>query len=163
MGHEAPVNAVQFKNNMIVTGSGDRSVKVWSLKDGSAIRSLDGHTRGIACLQFDGDFVVSGSSDKSIRVWNVHTGKAVLVLRGHSDLIRTLAFDNEKIVSGSYDRSVRIWCRKTGRLIQMFETLHTDQVFKVACSQTKLITASRDLTVKLLDFGTDDKYSAYFD
>ena len=58
MGHEAPVNAVQFKNNMIVTGSGDRSVKVWSLKDGSAIRSLDGHTRGIACLQFDGDFVV---------------------------------------------------------------------------------------------------------
>lgn len=88
--HNAAVNAIQIHGDLLVSASGDRVIKVWSLKDGKCLRSLAGHQKGIACVQFDGRRVVSGSSDNTVRIFDPATGAEVAELKGHTNLVRTV-------------------------------------------------------------------------
>jgi F-box and WD-40 domain protein 1/11 len=67
VGHRAAVNVVDFDNTYIVSASGDRTIKVWSVDTCEFVRTLTGHTRGVACLQYHDRLIVSGSSDNTIR------------------------------------------------------------------------------------------------
>ncbi|GIZ45258.1 hypothetical protein CKM354_000843400 [Cercospora kikuchii] len=93
-GHQAAVNAVQINDNIIVSASGDRTIKSWdihSMKEGPSHRkSYTGHTKGIACVQFDGRRIVSGSSDNSVRIFDYDTTAEVACLDGHNNLVRTV-------------------------------------------------------------------------
>ncbi|KAM3416729.1 F-box/WD repeat-containing protein lin-23 [Cercospora zeina] len=93
-GHQAAVNAVQINDSIIVSASGDRTIKSWdihSMKEGPSHRkSYTGHTKGIACVQFDGRRIVSGSSDNSVRIFDYDTTAEVACLDGHNNLVRTV-------------------------------------------------------------------------
>ncbi|KAH0551289.1 hypothetical protein GP486_007439, partial [Trichoglossum hirsutum] len=89
-GHSAAVNAIQLYGDEVVSASGDRTIKVWSLVNGNCIQTVQGHTKGIACIQFDGRRIVSGSSDNTVRIFDKVTGAEVACLTGHSNLVRTV-------------------------------------------------------------------------
>jgi WD40 repeat protein len=58
--------------NRLVTGSSDKTVKVWDMRMfGECLNTLEGHTDFVSCLSFAGDLLVSGSDDCSIRLWDV--------------------------------------------------------------------------------------------
>ena len=67
LGHSAAVNVVCFDQKYIVSGSGDRTIRMWSTSSCEFVRRLDEHTRGIACLHYREKLAVSGSSDNTIR------------------------------------------------------------------------------------------------
>ena len=79
--------------NRIVSGSDDRSVRVWNAKTGEQLRKLRGHTNRVTSVAFsaDGKRVVSGSDDKSARVWDAKTGKQLRELQGHSNGVTSVA------------------------------------------------------------------------
>lgn len=110
-GHAAAVNAIQLHGNEIVSASGDRTIKLWSLKTAMCEKTFLGHRKGIACIQYDGHSIVTGSSDQTIRVFDKNMQAEVATLRGHEALVRTVQASRDKIISGSYDESVRIWRR----------------------------------------------------
>ncbi|KAF2258152.1 WD40 repeat-like protein, partial [Lojkania enalia] len=89
-GHGAAVNAIQILDGLIVSASGDRTVKVWDVRTGACSRTFSGHSKGIACVQFDGRRIVSGSSDETVRIFDRATGAEVACLQGHSNLVRTV-------------------------------------------------------------------------
>ena len=89
-GHNAAVNAIQIDQDQIVSASGDRLIKVWSVIDGRLINTLPGHQKGIACVQFDSKRIVSGSSDNTVRIYDHLKKCEVAVLRGHTNLVRTV-------------------------------------------------------------------------
>ncbi|KAJ9613876.1 hypothetical protein H2200_002012 [Cladophialophora chaetospira] len=89
-GHSAAVNAIQIHDDLIVSASGDRLIKVWNAKNGRLIRTLQGHQKGIACVQFDGKRIVSGSSDNTVRIYDPFTSAEVAELKGHTNLVRTV-------------------------------------------------------------------------
>ena len=89
-GHNAAVNAIQIDQDQIVSASGDRLIKVWSVIDGRLISTLPGHQKGIACVQFDSKRIVSGSSDNTVRIYDHIKKCEVAVLRGHTNLVRTV-------------------------------------------------------------------------
>ncbi|KAG6818599.1 hypothetical protein H0H93_003623 [Arthromyces matolae] len=103
-GHTDSVYCLEFDSKRIITGSRDRTIKVWSLKDGRLLGSfggspvtaggeVQGHTGSVLCLKFSADwdlgeedliganrkqgFMVSGSSDCSVCVWSLWTGSRV--------------------------------------------------------------------------------------
>ncbi|RMZ76179.1 hypothetical protein DV737_g4946, partial [Chaetothyriales sp. CBS 132003] len=90
VGHGAAINAIQIADDMVVSASGDRLIKIWKVKTGQMIRSLPGHQKGIACVQFDSKRIVSGSSDNTVRIFDPVTGAQVAELKGHSNLVRTV-------------------------------------------------------------------------
>lgn len=92
------VYCVEFDSQHIVTGSRDRTMKVWSLKTGELLGSLQGAHRGsVLCLKFEKDWslaqemdenadsseqaskgiLVSGSSDCTICVWDMELGRTL--------------------------------------------------------------------------------------
>ncbi len=89
-GHQAAVNAVQIHGDVVISASGDRNIKCWSIDTGKIIRTVTGHTKGIACVQFDGRRIVSGSSDNTVRIFDSQTGVEVAVLQNHQSLVRTI-------------------------------------------------------------------------
>ena len=57
----------------VVSGSGDKTVRVWEVATGTEIVKLEGHTNTVMSVTWspDGTRVVSGSLDKTVRVWDV--------------------------------------------------------------------------------------------
>jgi WD40 repeat protein len=108
------VNSVAFSSDgsRIVSGSWDKSVRVWDALTGEEKHVLNGHTHWVKSVAFssDGSRIVSGSGTNSVRVWDALTGEEKHVLNGHTDSVNSVAFssDGSRIVSGS--RTIRFGC-----------------------------------------------------
>ena len=84
-GHGDDVNAVAYagkafegSENVIITGSDDREIKVWDRRTlgqrrGKAVGVFLGHTEGIAHLDAKGDgrYLISNSKDQTIKLWDL--------------------------------------------------------------------------------------------
>ncbi len=79
----------------IVSGSRDRTIRVWDATTGeTAAGPFTGHTDSVWSVVFspDGQRIISGSYDGTIRVWNATTGKTVAAFTGHKDSVYSVAF-----------------------------------------------------------------------
>ncbi|GAB7333998.1 hypothetical protein MBLNU13_g06097t1 [Cladosporium sp. NU13] len=119
-GHDAAVNAVKLQDNILISGSGDRTMCIWSLQTGQILQKIKIHQRGIACLQFNGRFIVSGSTDETVRIYDTNQEMEIACLKGHTNLVRSVqaVFDPDgevkTVISGGYDGNVRIWEQEPG-------------------------------------------------
>ncbi len=80
--------AVSPDGRWIVSGSADRTVKVWEAATGRLLRSLEGHTGSVRAVAVspDGRFTVSGSEDRTVKVWEAATGNLLCSLEGHTEV-----------------------------------------------------------------------------
>ena len=97
-----------MKDNMIVSGSTDRTLKVWRADTGECVETLYGHASTVRCMAMHGNQVVSGSRDNTLRLWDISTFDCKTVLMGHLAAVRCVCFDGKKVVSGSYDNTVKV-------------------------------------------------------
>ena len=85
-GHEDDVwcVALNLEQTAVVTGSGDRSVRLWDAETGEEACTCLGHTNGVRCVAFspDSSMVASGSWDKTVRLWDCATGRQLATLHG---------------------------------------------------------------------------------
>lgn len=73
LGHQDSVYCLQFDDEKIVTGSRDRTIKIWDLHQYQLLHTLEGHTGSVLCLQYNQDIIVSGSSDHTVIIWDMRT------------------------------------------------------------------------------------------
>jgi WD40 repeat protein len=104
--------AMSGDGRRLVSGSYDRTVRVWDTSNGQGIHCLRGHEYGVHCVAVsnDGRRVVSGSLDSTARVWDTTSGQEFACLRGH-EWVNSVAWSGDgcRIVSGSKDKTVRVW------------------------------------------------------
>lgn len=157
MSHAGEVNTVAISpdGKSIVSGSDDKTIKVWNLSSHALQRTLKGHQGWVysVAISPDSQTIVSGSQDLTIRLWNLHSGQQIRSLTGHSSYINSVAIspDNTKIASASYDKTVKIWDLKTGRVDTLIG--HSREVLSVAFSPNgkKVVSGSVDRTIKIWD------------
>ncbi|KAF8317500.1 WD40-repeat-containing domain protein [Cantharellus anzutake] len=119
-GHTNGVMCLQYSETLnhpnfpiLMTGSFDRTVRIWDVETGREIGCLRGHQRAIRALQFDEVKLITGSMDKTLKIWNWRTGECIRTLEGHGEGVTCLTFDNDVLVSGSVNATVRIWDFRT--------------------------------------------------
>ncbi|CAG8156644.1 unnamed protein product [Penicillium olsonii] len=116
--HSECVYAIQFEGNWLVSGSRDKTVRVWNLTTKRLRHApLEGHAKSVLCLQFDPspkeDIIISGSSDKTVIIWKFSTGEMIhQIEKAHADSVLNLKFDKRFLVTCSKDRSVKVWNRR---------------------------------------------------
>src|SRR5205823_3523953 len=126
----------------IVSGSDDKTVRVWDAHTGQEALTLKGHTAMVTSVAFsaEGKRIASGSGGfdqkkgnfGEVKVWDAHTGQEQFTLKGHTSHVLSVAFsaDGKRIASGSQDQTVKVWDAPTGQ-----ETLtlkgHTGSVYSV--------------------------------
>ncbi|KAJ2956609.1 hypothetical protein NQZ79_g7558 [Umbelopsis isabellina] len=94
---------------IIISGSLDNTLKVWSMESGECLRTLFGHVEGVWTVAFDKRRFVSGSSDSTIRIWDTDSGQALHTLQAHHKGVTSVSLSDTKIVSASEDGEIRIF------------------------------------------------------
>ncbi|KAI9333842.1 WD40-repeat-containing domain protein [Obelidium mucronatum] len=125
MGHFEDVTSVVLSQDgkTAVTGSSDRSIKIWSTETGECIQTFLGHTNSVltVALSHDEKQIVSGSIDQTIKCWSIETGECLQTLVGHTANVGSVAVgrDGKTVVSGSWDNTIRIWDADTGECVRV--------------------------------------------
>ncbi|KAJ7108177.1 WD40-repeat-containing domain protein, partial [Mycena epipterygia] len=121
----------------IVSGSDDKTIRVWDSETGVLAGKFEGHTDRVNSVAFspDSKWIVSGSKDNTVRVWDSETGMATGKFTEHTRDVISVVFspDGKWIVSGSKDQTIRLWDSETGMLSRVFEG-HRGGVTSVAFS-----------------------------
>jgi WD40 repeat protein len=123
------VQSVAFSpdGSTIASGSFDKTVRLWEVSSGRALRAFEGHTNGVRSVAFspDGSTIASGSSDNTVRLWEVSSGCALRFLRGHRSAITGVAFhpDGRTLASASEDGTVRLWNVASGACLAVLLAL----------------------------------------
>ncbi|GBG35208.1 WD repeat-containing protein pop2, partial [Hondaea fermentalgiana] len=113
-GHSYGVNSVAIQGDTIVSGSDDKTVRIWNATSGEEQHVLKGHSGPVNSVAIQGDTIVSGSRDKTVRIWNATSGEEQHVLKEHSGWVNSVTIQGDTVVSGSDDKTVRIWNATSG-------------------------------------------------
>lgn len=87
-----------MRDDILVTGGSDGSVRVWSLTDYQPIHRLAAHDNSVTSLQFDNTRIVSGGSDGRVKVWDLKKGTLVRELSTPAEAVWRVVFEEEKAV-----------------------------------------------------------------
>ena len=116
----------------LVTGSADKTARIWNVADGKAIATLGGHDAPVSSvfLSDDANRVATGSADQSVRFWDAASGRELQDCTDHHAAIGRVAGlpDNKSVVSAGADNAVRVW---TPAAVRVFAG-HQGPVFSVA-------------------------------
>ena len=84
-GHTDEVLSIVFSSDgrSLVSGSIDKTIKLWDMQTGGAIKTFSGHADMVHCVSVSVDCttIASGSFDKTVRLWNTQTGECHHILK----------------------------------------------------------------------------------
>jgi WD40 repeat protein len=134
-----------------VSGSLDRTVKLWDLNSGKLRRTFAGDSGPIDSLAIDpnGQVVASGSRDGMIRIWDLDTGELLRSLPASSSVYSVaISPDGRRLVSGSENGAIKLWDLKTGEQLRTFRQFpnfrNLTRTLSMAANEVWSVTISPD-------------------
>ncbi len=114
-GHGGGVTsvAVSFDGRLALTGSHDRTARIWNLDNRETVAILTGSSGRITSVAFDAasSQVLTSSADGALRLWDAKQGTTLVTLVGHTGSVNAadLSADGRIGVSVGADILVRVW------------------------------------------------------
>ncbi|RAL38806.1 unnamed protein product [Cuscuta campestris] len=178
VGHMGAVGAIAFSKkhmNFFVSGSSDRTLKVWSLdgllennevfnlKAKAVVAAHDKDINSLAVAPND-SLVCSGSQDRTACIWRLPELVCVVTLRGHKRGIWSVEFSpvDQCVITASGDKTIKIWAISDGSCLKTFEG-HTSSVIRASfiTRGTQFVSCGADGLVKLWTVKTNECIATY--
>jgi U3 small nucleolar RNA-associated protein 13 len=189
--HDKDINALDISPDALLfaSASQDRSVKIWSFKEGEVQGILRGHRRGVWTVRFapaglpllQGEqgtvsgkgIILTGSGDKTVKIWSLSDYSCVRTFEGHSNSILKVAWLNlpegdaaksrKRILfaSAGGDGLVKVWDADTGETECTLDN-HEDRVWALAVhpATNMIVSAGGDSTVTFWKDTTEETRAA---
>lgn len=162
-GHTDSVYCVQFDENKAITGSRDRTIRVWDLHTHVCIRVIGGpwvynNDRNkdvlegditpqmrlqLECMKDNGyDYLPPRRAYHTPSDW-------------HNASILCLQYDDDILVTGSSDTTIIMWDIKTFQPLRRLRC-HNSGVLDLAFDADKIVSCSKDFTICIWDRRTGD-------
>jgi hypothetical protein len=165
--------------DMIATGSGDASARIWKMGGPKATHGLgpvkllphgtgprDRKNKDVTTLEWssDGKLLATGSYDGVARVWGLN-GALVHTLRGHKGPIFSLKWNKtgNYLLSGSYDKTTIVWDVSSGSgfIKQQFEDHQAPALDVDWKDDDTFASCSTDKTVHICRVGSERPLKTY--
>jgi len=148
--------SIDPSNEWFVTGSADRTIKIWDLASGVLKLTLTGHintVRGLAVSPRH-PYLFSAGEDKKVLCWDLEYNKVIRHYHGHLSGVYCLDMHPtlDVLVSGGRDSTARVWDMRTKQNIFVLSG-HNNTVGSVVCqaSEPQIVTGSQDSTIRFWD------------
>jgi WD40 repeat protein len=89
-------------NQVLFTGSKDRTIKEWDLSTGAVLRTIEGiHEGSVLSICVYGNYLASAGSDSNVVLWDLVQNKVAKIMDDHEDSVLCVRFDDTRLVSCS--------------------------------------------------------------
>ncbi|XP_014847427.1 PREDICTED: kinesin-like protein KIF21A isoform X4 [Poecilia mexicana] len=177
-GHSKAVLCVDCTDDLLFTGSKDRTCKVWNLVTGQEIMSLGGHPNNVVSVRYSSSLVFTVSTSY-IKVWDIrdsakcirtltssgqvnvgdicasNTSRTVTIPSGENQINQIALNPNGMVLYAAAGNSVRVWDLRrfvsTGKLTGHLGPVMCLTVDQSGNNQDLVITGSKDHYIKLFD------------
>ncbi|KAF9754352.1 Notchless like protein 1 [Nosema granulosis] len=114
--------------------------------------SYSGHEGPVLCVRYQDNILVTGGSDCTVRFWDIRTKTQKMIQKKHSHWVQCVEISpcGKFVVSGGVDGSVKLYS-SDGEFIRSFIG-HKDAVVAIKIVEDKIITGSRDKSVKISNY-----------
>ncbi|RHZ75258.1 hypothetical protein Glove_216g180 [Diversispora epigaea] len=148
---------------ILMSGSGDGDVKVWSIKKNSMelLKVLKGTDAGILTLALYDDLIFCGAQGGDIKIYDLETYQHVRSLMAHDDDILALVFRGSNLFSGSADGTIKRWS-KNFEILDTFRD-HKGIILSLALTPQSDMESSSDNSNLWLISGANDQLIKFWD
>jgi WD40 repeat protein len=178
IGHSDWIRSLAFSpdSKTVLSGSNDRTVRLWNLETGRLLYLLTGHRERIKCVGISPDgLLLSCSVDGQVRLWDRNllthrkTGNCRYVVKASSKtitLVNTLPVSPNPqrpiFATGAEHGKVSIWNLETGQW-QRTISAHSSPVLSLAFNAEGrwLASGSQNKTIKLWDLDKAEEQPLY--
>jgi WD40 repeat protein len=169
-GHNNSVLSLDVQDELMITGSKDRTAKVWDLKTSEEILSLPAHKRDVTVVKFSPQgktlFTVNQST---IKIWDIRQGTVIKTLGSGF-----FAVADSSIMDLGLDKTGNVLYSAVGNSVKridlrMYNTLgkltgHAGSITCLLVSETPnnndiVITGSKDHSIKIFEVVEDSHQS----
>jgi len=147
VGHIGGIWTFDCAGNRLVTGSTDKTARIWDLETERLLMTLKYHRSTVRVLRVYDGYIMTGSRDYTIGIWTLG-GDLVYRLDGHRQSVRSLDVGDGYLVSGSYDGSCKLWDYRRGKYVRDVHR-HQDKICCVAMRNGYVVSAGYDSEVKI--------------
>lgn len=112
-------------NPLVLSGSGDGSVRLWSAELETNLIKYQGHVLPVWDVSFSessyGHYFASGGADKTCRMWDTGRKTCLRVFAGHSSDVEIVKWhpNSQILASGGADGCVRLWDAASGGCVSV--------------------------------------------
>jgi len=109
-GHSDKLRSLAFSpdGTSLVSGSYDKTVKLWDVQTGGVIKTFHGHNDSVVSVSISADcsMITSGSADHTMRLWNIQTEECHHVIEQQDWVwhVRFSPTDPQHLMSVSVDK-----------------------------------------------------------
>lgn len=160
MGHTGNIYSIAYSpdGKYALSGSLDKTLKLWDISTGKEIRTFLGHTGSVNSVAFspDGKYAVSAGEDNTLKVWDVSTSKEIrqLIAEGIGYGIKSVSISPDGRYALSAGDAIKQWDIATGKEIRIFIKEYSNAVAFSPDGKYALSGVNIDNTLRLWEIST---------
>ena len=121
----------------MISGSDDRTIKVWEVASGNLINTLTGHEKEVENLEItpDGQQLISTGYESEINIWNLRSGQLIRKIDESTKVYSIMLLPNGKqLAVGLKDGQIDIFDIANGKKLRKLKG-HTDDIRSLQVSE----------------------------
>ncbi|KAL7604084.1 hypothetical protein Lser_V15G15579 [Lactuca serriola] len=153
--HSDTISCLAVQDNLIYSGSWDRTLKVWRVSDFKCLESIKAHNDAINALTTSKGMVFSASADGKIKAWGRLESEGphflMAILEGHKDISMNsviVSGDGTVVYGGGSDGYVIGWSVDSWEVVFEVEA-HKMSVLCMCMKGDILCTGSTDRSIRV--------------